>query len=97
MKKKKKKNQLSKLFIGMVTALLAVTIGVSSFHLRQRIAQFKMQENALKEEIKSEKQRAEEIDEFSEYVQTDEFIKNTARDKCGLADPNEIIFKSKDK
>lgn len=56
-----------------------------------------MQENALKEEIKSEKQRAEEIDEFSEYVQTDEFIKNTARDKCGLADPNEIIFKPKDK
>ena len=35
----------------------------------------------------------EEIDEFEEYVKTDDYIKDTAEDKLGLVDPDEIIFK----
>ena len=34
-----------------------------------------------------------EIDEFEDYVKTDDYIKDTAEDKLGLVDPNEIIFK----
>lgn len=47
----------------------------------------------LQEEIQSEKERQKEIDSLEEYVKTDEYIKEVAREKLGLIDPNEIIFK----
>ena len=31
--------------------------------------------------------------EFEEYVQTDDYIKDTAENKLDLVDPNEIVFK----
>ena len=44
-------------------------------------------------QIKAEEKRAEEVKEYEAYVQTDEYIKETAEDKLGLVNPNEIIFK----
>ncbi|MCQ5258554.1 hypothetical protein [Mediterraneibacter faecis] len=44
-------------------------------------------------EIKSEQARAEEIKEYDQYVQTDDYMKEIAEDKLYLVDPNEIVFK----
>ena len=40
---------------------------------------------------------SEEVKEYEKYVQTDEYIKETAEDKLGLVNPNEIIFKPSNK
>jgi len=37
------------------------------------------------------------VKEYEKYVQTDEYIKETAEDKLGLVNPNEIIFKPSNK
>ena len=47
--------------------------------------------------IKEEEKRSEEVKEYEKYVQTDEYIKETAEDKLGLVNPNEIIFKPSNK
>ena len=47
----------------------------------------------LKTQIKSEQARAEEIKEYEQYVQTDDYMKEIAEDKLNLVDPNEIVFK----
>ena len=52
-----------------------------------------IQEEELKAQIKEEEQRSKEIDKFEDYVKTDDYIKDTAEDKLGLVDPNEITFK----
>ena len=44
-------------------------------------------------QIEAEETRSEEIKEYEAYVQTDEYIRETAEDKLHLADPNEIIFR----
>ena len=44
-------------------------------------------------QIKSEQARAEEIKEYEQYVQTDDYMKEIAEDKLNLVDPNEIVFK----
>ena len=36
--------------------------------------------------------RTKEIDEQKEYMQTDEYIAEVARDKLGLVKGNEIVF-----
>lgn len=93
--RQRKKHRTSRMFVGMVTILMAGTIGFSSFHLKQKISQYEAQEYQLTAEIEAEKERTEEIDELEKYVQTEEFVRNTAKEKLGLVSPGEIIFKAK--
>lgn len=61
--------------------------------LQAKNKSYKQQEAELKAQINEQKERAEEIKEYEEYVKTDEYIKEVAEEKLGLVDPNEIIFK----
>ena len=80
----------------MIWALLICLTGVlavSSVRLQAKNAEYKAQEEELAAQSKEEEQRAEEVDKFEEYVKTDDYIKETAEDKLGLVDHDEIIFK----
>ena len=46
----------------------------------------------LEDSIAGEQERTQEIDEQKEYMQTDEYIAEVARDKLGLVKGNEIVF-----
>lgn len=48
---------------------------------------------AAEKELQKEKK---EIKEKSEYMKTDQYIEDTAREKFGLVYGNEIIFKAAD-
>jgi len=39
------------------------------------------------------KQRTDDITALKEYMQTDEYIEKTAREKLGMVKDNEILFK----
>ena len=44
--------------------------------------------------MEAERQRAEEIDDLEDYVGTDEYVEDVAKDKLGLVYPNEILFEA---
>ena len=44
------------------------------------------------DEIEKEKERSSEVEEYQEYVQSDEYVKDVAREKLGLVGPDEIVF-----
>ena len=82
--------------IVMICAVLVCLTGalaVGSLSLHAKNAQYKEQEEELTAQIKEQEERAKEVEEFEEYVKTDDYIKETAEDKLGLVDPNGIIFK----
>lgn len=79
--------------ICMVLVFLSGVLAVSSLKLQAKNAQYKAQEEELQAQIKEEEKRSEEVKEYEEYVKTDDYIKETAKQKLGLVDPNEIIFK----
>ena len=79
--------------ICMVLVFLSGALTIGSISLHAKNAEYKAQEEELEAQIKDEKQRSKEVDEFEEYVKTDDYIKDTAEDKLGLVDPDEIIFK----
>ena len=81
------------LMICSVLAVLSGVLAVNSLRLQARNTEYKEQEEELRSQIDDEKKRAEEIEEFKEYVKTDEYVKETAEEKLDLVDPNEIIFK----
>ena len=87
-------HRLSVLAISGVIVVLAVTLSVASISLHKKNQNYKAQEEELKGRLEEETKRAEEIDELEEYVGTDEYVEDVAKDKLGLVYPNEILFQA---
>ena len=90
---KKKKKYHSYIFVLLVLFLMVTIVGIGMIKQRKILMRYEEQAASLQEEIRSEKERQKKIDSLEEYVKTDEYIKEVAREKLGLIDPNEIIFK----
>ncbi len=50
-------------------------------------------ESELESQIADESERAEEIEEYSRYVDSDEFAEKVAKEKYGLVNSDEIVIK----
>ncbi len=80
--------------ISAIVLLLFIVVSMSSISLRAKEADYRAQEQELKQQIKEEKARTKEIKELSEYVGTDEYVEDVAKEKLGLIHEDEIIFKA---
>ena len=104
MKKTKKRNtrvrhrvlqhRLSILVISCVIVVLGVCLSVASSSLHKKNQKYKVQEAELRNQLEAEGLRAEEINELEEYVGSDKYIEDVAKDKLGLVYPNEIRFEA---
>ena len=47
----------------------------------------------LREQIAEEEKRKEEIAEYEKYTRTKKYVEEVAKDKLGLVNEDEIIFK----
>lgn len=87
-------HRLSILSISGVVVILAIVLSVGSISLQKKNRDYKAQEEELLNQLEDEKVRAEEVDELEEYVGTDEYVEDVAKDKLGLVYPNEILFQA---
>ena len=104
MEKKRKRNvrarmralehRLSIFLVSFVIVILAAMLLVAGGSLQAKNAEYKAQEAELKGQLKAEEARSEEIDELEEYVGTDKYVEDVAKDKLGLVYPNEILFEA---
>lgn len=94
-KKRLQRHKRSMLAISGVILLLVVMVSVNGMTLRAKDKSYQAQEMELKAQIKEEKERASKIEELEDYVGTDEYVEEVAKDKLGLVHENEIIFKAK--
>lgn len=94
-KKRMQRHKRSVLAVCAVIALLFVVVSVNSVTLKAKERVYQAQELELEEQIKEEKARAKEIEDLDEYVGTDEYVEDVAKEKLGLVHENEIIFKAK--
>lgn len=60
--------------------------------LRNLSPGYETRAEALSQQLEEEQARTEEIKELKEYMQTDEYAEQAAREKLGLVKDNEIIF-----
>ena len=84
--KKRKKRRTSLYLVMMVAGLFVGTLVIHGVNLRADCKKLQEQKTELKEQKK----------EKSEYMKTDQYIEDTAREKFGLVYGNEIIFKAAD-
>jgi cell division protein DivIC len=69
-------------------------ISFASASLQKKNRVYKAQMNELEKQLEQESLRSEEIDELEEYVGTDQYVEDVAKDKLGLVYPDEIIFEA---
>lgn len=95
---RKQPRKTSNRLISAVICILVVAICIV-FYSRGREIKAENEESdkqieQLKAEIEQEEQRAEELQVYSKYVNTKQFVEEMARDKLGLVYPGELIFKA---
>ena len=84
------------MWISMVVLLLAGAVFFASNSLRSKNKEYAQQEAELKEQIAAQEERSKEIEEYKDYMQSDEYVKQEAREKLGLVMPGEIVFEPED-
>ena len=60
--------------------------------LSATVISFQRRDQELDVLLKQEKARTEEIEQLKAYMQTDEYVEQTARERLGLVKDNEIVF-----
>ena len=83
----------------MITLVVCILFAVLLFHeigLRQKIRYNDEVREELTEQIREEEKRKESILAEKDYMETDEYIREVARDYLGLVDENDIILKRKE-
>ena len=106
---KKSKTKRSKgsrsgiVMISGVVLIFCVILTYNSFGLRERIQENAtvVQENAtvvqdLQSQIDEQEKTHEELVQESEYINSDDYNEEIARDKLGLVHDNEIVFQKED-
>lgn len=93
-KKRRRACKGSVLAVGAVLLLLVVVVSVNAISLKAKAKSYQAQQIELEQQIEDEKVRSEEIDDLEDYVGTDEYVEDVAKEKLGLVHKNEIIFKA---
>ena len=92
-KKKDTRFKGSMRIIMLVLLMICGTLAYRSWRIHQEAQAYAAQEERLQEQIREEQERQAEIEQRAEYLNSDKYIEDLARDKLGLIYENEIIFK----
>lgn len=97
-KKSRQITRKSNIFGVCVIALICAAICVATFLGGRSIAAqneyYTRLESEIQSQIEAEEERAEEIEEYSRYVLSDEFAEEMAKEKFGLVNEDELVIKS---
>ena len=97
-KKSKKKNKkiandrMGMLGIALIVLVMIGSMVIQSRGLKESLAGYETRAEALNQQNEEEKASTEEIQNLKEYMLTDEYAEQVAREKLGLVKENEIIF-----
>ena len=92
--RKKVQNRFSMFLVMLALLLILVAVYASSIKLQERLDTLETQSVALQAQIDAEKQRAEEIELLRKRSQTKEYYEEIAKEKLGLVNGDEIVFKA---
>lgn len=81
------------LFVGVFCLILSGVLAVGMTEYRSKNQEYGVKEAELTRELDVQRQREENLDSYASYVQSEEYTRETAKEKLGLQEPGEIIFR----
>lgn len=88
-------NRTAMKLITIIVCILFAVLLIQEINLRQRIRYNDETREQLTEQIRDEEKRKESILAQKEYMETDDYIREIARDYLGLVDEDDIILKER--
>ena len=88
-----RQNLIGMLTITVIVCVLLGVICVKSSAMRRTIHENNAAISQLETQIEEETQRTDSIEKHGEYMQSDEYVAKIAREKLGLVNDGEIMFK----
>lgn len=89
---KKQSNKLVGFAIILVVVTLVIFFGTRSKDIKAKNLEDSKKIEQLQGQLEEQEQREQELEEYSKYVNTKQFIEKMAREKLGLVYPDELIF-----
>ena len=77
----------------LVVIMIGVVVAVRSVDMKATLAENRQREAELQDQIAAEQERAEEIEEMEKYSETLGYTEDVAKEKLGLINEGEIIFR----
>lgn len=90
----KSQNRFSMVLAITVMLVILAAVSVRGLQLQKELTGYQEKKAELEQQIAEEEQRTKDIEEYSKYTKTDEYVEEVARDKLGLVKQGEIIFKN---
>ena len=94
MRKLQNSNRAGLLVVCLIVIVLGAAMAVGSASLRQKSSEYEQQKEALAAKIAGEQQRSLDLEDYQNYTKSKKFIEEMAKEKQGLVNPDEIIFKA---
>ena len=91
-----RENRVAMLAIMFVVCLLFAVLTAEGVRLNRRIDTNEARRQELLGEIAAEELRTEEILKLRASMQTDDFVRQAAKERLGLVEDNELIFRRTD-
>lgn len=92
-RRKKRQSRTGKICISCMVLVLTLIMSVQIVRLYHKDQEYQKQQQELEVQLAQEQQRAEELAQRQEYVGTDQYVEDVARQKLGMVYPDEIVFK----
>ena len=87
-------NRMALIGITMVVMSLGVVTHVGTASLRKKEQEYAVKEQNLEKTKAQEEARSAELEEYRIYVQTKQYVEKVAKEKLGLVNEDEILFKA---
>lgn len=94
-RERRQKTSTGLIYIVVVMVFVVAVLSVQMVTLYKKNESYSLQEEALLAELKTERQRTDELAALEQYIGTQGYIEDTAKSKLGLIYDNEVIFREK--
>lgn len=93
---KRMQSRTGSLFIVCATIALCVICFAKIAEMRAESMALAKTESSLEQQIQEQRAEAKAIEARREYMQTDKYIEDVAKEQLGLVYPNEVVLKPKE-
>ena len=91
--RKRKKTSTGRIYVAVIMLFMIAVMSVQMVNLYKKNQDYKKTEESLEQQLDSAMEKQQQLKEEEEYVGSDEYVEKEAREKLGLSNPDEIIFR----
>lgn len=93
--KRKKKSGAGRVSFFCIGVFMILALSVQMIRLHQRNQFYIQKEQALQNQVVELEMQKEELAQYENYINSNEYVVDTAKKKLGLVFDNEIIFRER--